>query len=63
MVTFDMVEHKGLIFKNISTLKADMFTLVKDDMVKMAFTVIFTIVWEISTRLEVFVMGFLAMGV
>ena len=63
MVTFDMVEHKGLIFKNISTLKADMFTLVKDDMVKVAFTVIFTIFGEISTRLEVFVMGFFAMGV
>ena len=53
MANFDMVEQEGFVVKNISTLKTDVFTLLKDNMVKFAFTVIFTmLVGKIPARFK-----------
>ena len=53
MVRFYMVEQESFVVKNISTLKTDVFTLFKDYMVKVAFTVIFTIlVGKIPARFK-----------
>ena len=64
MIIFDMVDHEGFVLENISTLKADMLTLVKDDVQKTAFTVILTfLAREISAGYTFLVMRFFAVYV
>ena len=61
MIIFDMVDHEGFVLENISTLKAAMLTLVKDDVQKTAFTVILTfLAREIFAGYTFLVMRFFA---
>ena len=64
MVTFDMVKIESFVVENISTFKADVFTLVEDNMLKGTFTVILTILaGKIPARLEFLIVNFFAVYV
>ena len=61
MIIFYMIDHEGFVLENISTLKTDMLPLVEDDVVKSAFTIIFTILaGKVPAGYKFLIMSFFA---